>query len=114
MRHTAINAASVCGNIFDEATPVMATKIDFDAHDLAAQVEQLSGFELDPLPFGVILLDCEGNILFYSATEVEQSGYTGISIGQNLFKISDCLGADGFCDRILRAMEEGPVDLELG
>ena len=38
--------------------------IDFDAPDLAARVEKVSQFDLDHLPFGVILLDREGNVLF--------------------------------------------------
>jgi photoactive yellow protein len=114
MRHTAIHATSACEKIFDEATPVTASKIDFDARDVAAQAEQCSQFELDHLPFGVILLDREGTILFYSATEAELSGYAAIPIGQNLFKISDCLGGDGFRGRIIRAIEAGPVDLEFG
>jgi photoactive yellow protein len=114
MRHTAIHATSACEKIFDEAMLVTASKIDFDARDVAAQAEQCSQFELDHLPFGVILLDREGTILFYSATEAELSGYAAIPIGQNLFKISDCLGGDGFRGRIIRAIEAGPVDLEFG
>jgi photoactive yellow protein len=88
--------------------------IDFDAPELAARVEQISQFELDHLPFGVILLDREGIVQFYSATEAEQSGYGAIPIGQNLFKIASCLGSDGFRGRIMQAIEAGPVDLEFG
>ena len=114
MRHTAIHATSACENIFDEAAPVTATKIDFDTRDISVGIEQLSQFELDHLPFGVILLDRAGTVLFYSATEAEQSGCAAFPIGQNLFKLSDCLGGDGFRGRIQRAMEAGPVDLEFG
>jgi len=88
--------------------------VNFEAPDLAAQIEQLSRYELDHLPFGVILLNGEGVVLFYSATEAQQSGYGKIPIGQNLFEISSCLASDDFRGRIMRAMEEGPVDLEFG
>jgi hypothetical protein len=36
-------------NIFDEATPVTATKIDFDACDLAAQAGQCKSGMRDPV-----------------------------------------------------------------
>ena len=91
-----------------------AAAIDFDAPNLAARAEQLSQFDLDGLPFGVILLDREGKVLFYSATEAKLSGYGEIPIGQNLFDISSCMGGDDFRLRLTRAMEAGPVDLEFG
>jgi photoactive yellow protein len=88
--------------------------IDFNAPDLAARIEQLSQHDLDNLPFGVILLDRDGTVLFYSATEARLSGYGKNLIGQNLFKISSCMGSDDFRGRLTRAMEAGPVDLEMG
>jgi photoactive yellow protein len=91
-----------------------AAAIDFNAPDLAARIEQSSQFDLDRLPFGVILLDREGKVLFYSATEARLSGYGAIPIGQNLFEISSCLGSDDFRERLTRATKAGPVDLEFG
>jgi photoactive yellow protein len=91
-----------------------ATTVDFDAPDLARRIEQLSQAELDRLPFGVILLDRQGTVLFYSQTEARQSGYGKLPLGQNLFALSHCLGSDDFRGRITRAQEAGPVDLEFG
>jgi photoactive yellow protein len=91
-----------------------AANIDFNAPDLAARIEQVSQFERDNLPFGVILLDRDGTVLFYSATEARLSGYGGVPVGQNLFDISRCMNGDDFRGRLTRAMEEGPVDLEFG
>ena len=88
--------------------------IDFDAPDLAARAERASLFELDHLPFGVIRLDRDGTVQFYSATEARLSGYGEIPLGQNLFAISTCLGGEDFRGRIERAAAEGPVDLEIG
>jgi photoactive yellow protein len=88
--------------------------IDFDAPDLAARAEAASQFELDHLPFGVILLDRKGTVQFYNATEARLSGYGEIPLGLNLFDISSCLGSDAFRGRIERAMDKGPVDLEIG
>jgi len=91
-----------------------AANIDFNAADLAAQIEALSQAELDTLPFGVILLDRAGTVLFYSETEARLSGYGKIPLGKKFFELSRCVGNEDFRDRILRAMEEGPVDLEFG
>ena len=88
--------------------------INFDAPNLATEIEQLSRNELDHLPFGVILLDREGTVLFYSETEARQSGFGKIPTGQNLFKLSHCMAGDDFQGRIMRAMEKGTIDLEFG
>jgi len=88
--------------------------IDFDAPDLAARAERASLFELDHLPFGVIRLDRDGTVQFYSATEARLSGYGDIPLGKNLFAISKCLGSEEFRGRLERAMAKGPVDLEIG
>ena len=87
-------------------------EVDFEAPDLAARIEQLSQYELDHLPFGVILLDAEGIVLFYSETEARQSGYGSRPIGLNFFEISRCAGKNDFHVRIVRAQEAGRVDLE--
>jgi photoactive yellow protein len=93
----------------------MATAtVDFDAPDLARRIEQLSQSELDRLPFGVILIDRHGTVLFYSQAEAQQSGYGKLPLGQNLFELSSCMGGDNFRGRIVRAQDEGPVDLEFG
>ena len=57
--------------------------VQFDAADLARQIESLSQYQLDTLPFGVILIDRDGTIVFYSQTETQQSGYGEIPIGSN-------------------------------
>lgn len=88
--------------------------IDFDASGLAARAERASLFELDNLPFGVIRLDRDGTVQFYSDTEARLSGYGEIPLGKNLFAISECLGSDDFRGRVERAMDAGPVDLEIG
>jgi photoactive yellow protein len=91
----------------------MATAtVDFNAPDLAHRIEQLTQSELDRLPFGVILLDRQGTVLFYSETEARQSGYGELPLGRNLFEVSRCLESDDFRGRIMRAMEAGPVDIE--
>jgi photoactive yellow protein len=89
-----------------------AATIDFNASDIAERVERLSQFDLDALPFGVILLDPEGIVQFYSATEARQSGYGVSPLGQDFFTISRCAGRDDFRGRIVAAQEAGRVDLE--
>jgi photoactive yellow protein len=88
--------------------------VRFDAVDLARQIERLSQYELDTLPFGVILIDRDGTIVFYSQTEAKKSGYGEIPIGRNMFEISSCMASNDFQGRIKRALDDGPVDLEFG
>jgi photoactive yellow protein len=88
--------------------------IDFNAPNLGTRIETLNQYEIDQLPFGVILLNREGIVLYYSATEARLSGYGKSPVGQNMFEISTCMGSDNFRGRVTRAMEQGPVDLEFG
>jgi photoactive yellow protein len=88
--------------------------VRFDAADLVKHIESFSQYQLDTLAFGVILIDRDGTIVFYSQTEAQKSGYGEIPIGQNLFKISPCMASNDFHGRIKRAIDEGPVDLEFG
>jgi len=89
-------------------------EIDFNASNLGKRIEALNQYEIDQLPFGVILLNHEGTVLYYSATEARLSGYGKNPVGRNMFEISACMGGDNFRGRITRAMEQGPVDLEFG
>jgi photoactive yellow protein len=88
--------------------------IDFEAPDLAARAERASLFEIDHLPFGVIRMARDGTVQFYSATEARLSGYGEIPLGRNLFDISNCFGSEAFRGRIERALDTGPIDLEIG
>jgi photoactive yellow protein len=93
---------------------MQSQRVQFDASNLVEQIEQLSQRELDHLPFGVILLDRDGTVMFYSQNEARYSGYGKIPIGQNMFEISPCMAAKDFRGRIELAMEAGPFDLEFG
>jgi photoactive yellow protein len=88
--------------------------VRFDAADLVQHIEKLSQYQLDNLSFGVILIDRDGMIRFYSKTEAQKSGYGKDPTGQNLFAISECMASNDFHGRIKRAMDDGPVDLEFG
>jgi photoactive yellow protein len=91
-----------------------AAGIDFDAPDLAARIEQLTQAERDNLPFGVVLLDREGTVLFYSATEAKLSGYGMTPLGKNFFEVGRNPRNGELRRRITNAMELGPVDLDFG
>ncbi len=89
--------------------------VDFDAADLAAQLDALGDRERDALPFGVILLDREGVVRFYSETELRYSKYPGPRIGVNFFQMARRKMKDDLWHTIQRAMERGgPVDLDFG
>jgi photoactive yellow protein len=87
--------------------------IDFNATDIAAQAEEARQSDLDALPYGVIKLDRRGIVKFYSETEARLSGYDFIPLGQNLFDVSQCASREDLRARIMRAMENAPVDLEM-
>jgi photoactive yellow protein len=91
-----------------------AVDVDFNAPDLAARIETLSQHDLDNLPFGVILLDRLGTVLFYSKTEAGLSGYGMTALGKNFFEVSRNPLIGDLRARIMSAMEAGVVDLELG
>ena len=91
----------------------MADAFDFDAPDIAVRVEALSQHELDQLPFGVILLDRHLVVRFYSATEARESGYGMAPLGHDLFDASHCTDKKGLRERMMRALEEAPADIDL-
>ena len=91
-----------------------AVNVDFNAPDLTTQIETLSQHELDNLPFGVVLLDRTGKVLFYSATEARLSGYGMMPLGKNFFEAGRNPANPDLRSRIMGAMEHGPVDLEFG
>ena len=86
--------------------------VDYDAPDLAARIEQLSQDQIDHLPFGVVLLNAEGVVAFYSVTEKRQSGYDGAALGSKFFDIAPCVSKGDMRQRIAAAQEQGKVDLE--
>jgi photoactive yellow protein len=108
-------AANVAAGRQEEKQDTVMATVDFEAPDLAAAVEQLTEQELDHLPFGVIRLDRDGIVMFYSETEGRLSGYAPRTpLGQNFFEASRCMNTDEFRGRIVRGMQAGKVDLELG
>lgn len=86
-------------------------KACYDAPDLVARIEQLSQHELDRLPFGVVRLDRQCVVRFFSETETRESGYDDV-LGKNFFEVSQCAGKNDLRARVTQAMEEGAVDLE--
>jgi photoactive yellow protein len=91
---------------------MLPAAIDFNAPDLAARIESANPSDLDNLPFGVIKLDREGIVRFYSATEARLSGYGLAPLGQNMFDVSSCANREVLRERVMRAMEDGSADLE--
>jgi photoactive yellow protein len=91
-----------------------ADPISFDQADLARAVEQLTTDVIDVLPFGVVKLDANGQVLFYSQREGQQSG-RGMRpvIGMGFFTdIAPCMDNPSFKGRIEAAMASGTLDAE--
>ena len=86
-------------------------RIDDDT--LPARIERLSAQQLDALPFGVVRLDAEGIVTFYSRTEAEQSGFRDRrAIGRDFFtQIAPCLSTPERMLRIDEARRAGTLDI---
>jgi len=88
--------------------------LDFDAPDLAARLERLPEADIDALPFGVVRLDRNFNVLIYSKTEARLSGFGRQPVGEYFFGVARKLGSENFRGRIEQAMADGKVDLDIG
>jgi photoactive yellow protein len=90
--------------------------IDFDDDELPRALDRLSVEERDALPFGLIGLDPEGNVRFYSETEARLSGMgTPPRIGAAFFReIAPCMDTPSFRGRIEEALARGQLDVEIG
>jgi len=89
----------------------VTSQVDFEASDLVAQVERLSPAERDSLRFGAVEMDSAGNVLSYNKTQERIAGYV-VPAGGNLFEVSRSPSKDELKARIMRAIEQGPVDLD--
>lgn len=91
----------------------MVTARDFDAVDLAAQIESMSPAEIDALPFGVIGLDEQGCVRVYSATEARQSGYGARpALGRMFFEdVAPCMNNPTFKGRIEDMRRKGLLSI---
>lgn len=92
------------------------TELRFDEEDLGRRLDALAEEQLHKLPFGVIALDGEGRVRFYSATEAQQSGSAPRSyLGLHFFEsVAPCMDTPELRGRIERARAQGTLDLEVG
>lgn len=96
-------------------TPDGATAplLHIDDDGLLTRVERLSPAELDRLPFGVIRLDGDGKVCFFSKTEAEQSGYGDRrAIGRHFFtQMAPCLATHERLEQLEQARRDGTLDV---
>ncbi|HZP86875.1 MAG TPA: PAS domain-containing protein [Burkholderiales bacterium] len=87
---------------------------DFDTCDLARAVESLEASEIDALPFGVIRLNRDLTVQFFSRREAALSGYgQRPTRGMNFFtQIAPCMNTDSVRGALDRAIAQGDFDLE--
>ncbi len=88
--------------------------VTFEAPALARAVEALTPAEIDALPFGAIRVAEDGTVAFYSAGERRLSGYGNRpTVGLRFFTdIAPCMNTPAFAGRIVRAQQEGTLDIE--
>lgn len=89
---------------------------NFEAGDLARQVETLTDAERDALPFGAIKLDANGFVQVFNRTEAAQSGYrTRPAVGLDFFTdVAPCMATTEMRGRVEAARARGSVDIEIG
>jgi len=87
---------------------------EFDSPDLAARVTQMDADSVHRLPFGAIRLDRQGQVVFFSRREAEQSGFGARpALGLHFFTtIAPCMDQEGIRQAVERAVETGDFDLE--
>jgi photoactive yellow protein len=85
---------------------------DFDDPNLASVIETLPPAVVHALSFGVIQLDREGRVVFYSETERRLSGYDREAISRSFFtEIAPCMNNAKFRGRIGQALAAGTLDI---
>lgn len=89
--------------------------IDFDEPRLAESVEKLLPEAVNALPFGVVRLDSDGKVVFFSEAERRLSGFRAETLGRSFFaEIAPCMNTSKFSGRIEAAMATGRLDLAFG
>jgi photoactive yellow protein len=90
--------------------------IDFDDDALPSVLDRLGPSERHALPFGLIKLDAQGGVSFYSETEARLSGITELpKLGAAFFReIAPCMDTPAFRGRIEQALAQGMLDVEIG
>lgn len=88
---------------------------DYEAADLARQVETLPPELIDELPFGAIRVGADGHVTFFSRTEAQQSGLgTLATTGLDFFRhIAPCMNSPMVRGRIEAALNAGTLDVRL-
>jgi photoactive yellow protein len=96
-------------NQFDSAEP-RSSGDERPALDMG-YVNKVGADELDELPYGMIILDRDGRVLFYNETEARQAGFRPEDVvGQNFFEdVAPCTRVKEFKGRFQRF-----VDGEMG
>jgi photoactive yellow protein len=86
---------------------------NISASQLRERVETLPKEVLDALPFGVIRVDVDGRVVFFSHAEAEQSGYKQrTAIGLRFFtELAPCMGTPEFRHQFELAQSSGKLDV---
>ncbi|MDQ6828767.1 MAG: PAS domain-containing protein [Gemmatimonadota bacterium] len=84
-------------------------RIAFDRWDIENVLAEMPPDEMDALPFGVIRLDANGKILYYSAREGELASRRHDDvIGKNFFdEVAPCTKRPEFHGRFVNGVKQG-------
>jgi photoactive yellow protein len=91
----------------------LQTFSDVTAPELLAFVEALAPRAVDELQYGVIRLDPQGKVIFFSRAEANQSGFGDRdALGREFFtELAPCMGTAEFMRRVEAAQSAGKLDI---
>jgi photoactive yellow protein len=85
---------------------------DFHSPNLASIIEMLPPAIIDELPYGVIRLDAEGHVIFFSEAERRLSGYSRETLTRSFFtEIAPCMNNRDFRGRIEAGLARGKLNI---
>src|SRR3954469_24507937 len=106
-----ISSASCC-SASKEDIPMAPNGPDFHNPNLASIIETLPPAVVHALPYGVIRLDQEGQVVFFSETERRLSGYNQETLSRSFFvEIAPCMNKAEFRGRIDQALAAGTLNI---
>jgi photoactive yellow protein len=92
--------------------PASRASIDIDLPNLAEVLRGLTEDEINSLPFGVIRLDEDGVVVFFSDRERQMSGLRKEAVNRLFFvDIAPCLNTSRYRGRIEKALASGQLDM---
>jgi photoactive yellow protein len=95
-------------------TTAMQPEDHFTSNDVAADLEVMSREQMDALPFGVVRLDWNGDVRYFSEQEKLLSGYRLDPNGRNWLRdVAPCMSTPAFVRAMDAAVDSSGFDMTI-